>query len=89
MQTCVMPTLTPAQQKGDIPYNTSLYSQMDALKNDLRVFIFTNKNDFLLKPTDFSLLRKNFGERLFLYPLGGHMGNIVAPFNVQMYFRVM
>lgn len=88
MHTFVIPTLTPQQQHSNIPFETGLYSQMDALKNDPRVFVFTNKDDFLLKPTDIQLLRDNFGERLFLYPLGGHMGNIVVPFNVQQYLRV-
>lgn len=87
MHTFVIPTLTPEQQKSNIPFDTSLYSQMDALKNDPRVFIFTNTDDFLLRPSDLPMLRENFGERLFLYPLGGHMGNIVAPFNVQMYLK--
>lgn len=88
MHSFVIPTLTPEQQKGNIPYDTSLYSQMDDLKNDPRVYVFTNSDDFLLKPSDIPLLRENFGERLFLYPLGGHMGNILVPFNVQMYLKV-
>lgn len=88
MHSFVIPTLTPAEQQSDIPYNTGLYSQMNDLKNDSRVYVFTNIDDFLLKPSDIPLLRENFGERLFLYPLGGHMGNIMAPFNVQMYLKV-
>lgn len=88
MNSFVIPSLTPEQQKTDIPYNTSLYSQMKDLKNDPRVFVFTNKDDFLLKTEDISMLKENFGDRLFLYPYGGHMGNIVVPFNVQQYLRV-
>jgi len=87
MHSFVIPTLTPEEQKSNIPYNTSLYSQMNDLKNDPRVYVFTNTDDFLLKPSDLPLLRESFGERLFLYPLGGHMGNIMVPFNVQMYLK--
>lgn len=88
MEKFVIPTLTPEQQLGHIAYETSLYSQMEALKTDSRVYMFTNADDFLLKPTDIPLLREIFNERLFLFPLGGHMGNIMVPFNVQMYLKV-
>lgn len=88
MNLWVIPTLPASYAHGNIPYDTSLYSQMEALRQDPRVFVFTNQDDFLLKPEDIPMLRKNFGERLFLYPYGGHMGNIVAPFNVKMYLKV-
>ncbi|MES2800851.1 MAG: hypothetical protein V4654_00025 [Bdellovibrionota bacterium] len=83
----VVPSLPPELQHSNIPYDSSLYSQMEDLKNDPRVSVFTNVDDFLLKPTDLPFLREAFGDRLVMYPLGGHMGNIVAPFNVQMYLK--
>ncbi|AZZ36307.1 hypothetical protein CIK05_05725 [Bdellovibrio sp. qaytius] len=87
LQKFVIPSLPPELQHSNIIYDSSLYSQMEDLKNDARVSVFTNADDFLLKPTDLTLLRENFGDRLVIYPYGGHMGNIVVPFNVQMYMK--
>lgn len=87
MKTFVLPTLTSEQQKN-INYDSSFYSQLEALKNDPRVFVFTNSDDFLLKPDDIDLLKQSFKDRFVLYPLGGHMGNIVVPFNVDQYLKV-
>ena len=36
----------------------------------------TNADDLILGPGDLSFLRKTFGPRLSVYPLGGHCGNI-------------
>ena len=87
LKSFVIPSLPAELQHSNIPYDSSLYSQMDALKKDSRVYIFTNVDDFLLQPSDLPLLRESFGDRLVMYPYGGHMGNIVVPFNVQMYLK--
>ena len=87
LKSFVIPSLPAELQHSNIPYDSSLYSQMEALKNDPRVSVFTNVDDFLLKPSDLPMLREAFGDRLVMYPYGGHMGNIVVPFNVQMYMK--
>ena len=54
----------------------SLYSLLPVLKNDSRVFVMHNEDDFILQNNDANLLEDTFGNRLRLYPSGGHMGNM-------------
>lgn len=35
-----------------------------------------NLDDFLARPEDIDALRSWLGDRLYLYPLGGHLGNL-------------
>lgn len=55
---------------------SSLRSVADALEANDRVRVFTNENDFLLRPEDVEWLRERFGSRLTLSPEGGHLGNL-------------
>jgi hypothetical protein len=41
-----------------------------------RVRLFTNANDFLLRPEDLEWLRATLGERARIFPAGGHLGNL-------------
>lgn len=41
-----------------------------------RVRLFTNENDFLLRPEDLEWLRTVLGERAQIFPAGGHLGNL-------------
>ena len=41
-----------------------------------RVRLFTNENDFLLRPADLVWLREHLGERVHVFPAGGHLGNL-------------
>jgi ABC-type transporter lipoprotein component MlaA len=41
-----------------------------------RVRLFTNENDFLLRPSDVAWLRENLGDRAHIFPAGGHLGNL-------------
>lgn len=88
MNKVVIPTLPAEELIKDITFETSMYSQMEALRRDPRVFVFTNTDDFILKTEDIQMLRENLGPRLFLFPYGGHMGNIMVPFNVQLYLKM-
>lgn len=54
----------------------SLYSIQDYLKNSPKIGVMTNADDIILGPGDIGFLRDTFGQRLTLYPLGGHCGNI-------------
>ena len=55
---------------------SSLRSVADALEANDRVRVFTNENDFLLRPEDVEWLRARLGSRLTLSPEGGHLGNL-------------
>ena len=54
----------------------SLYALKDYLHNSPKIAVMHNADDVILGPGDLGFLRKTFGDRLTLYPLGGHCGNL-------------
>ncbi|MBB1519253.1 alpha/beta fold hydrolase [Aquipseudomonas guryensis] len=64
---------------GSLPQlidQVSLYALEGYLKNSSKVAVMHNADDVILGPGDIGFLRRTFGERLTLYPLGGHCGNL-------------
>lgn len=54
----------------------SLYGIKDYLHNSPKISVMHNADDVILGPGDLGFLRKTFGDRLTVYPYGGHCGNI-------------
>lgn len=54
----------------------SLYALADYLKNSPKIAVMHNADDMILGPGDLGFLRRTLGERLTVYPLGGHCGNL-------------
>ena len=54
----------------------SLYALQDYLNNSPKIAVMHNADDIILGPGDLGFLRKTFGNRLTVYPYGGHCGNI-------------
>ncbi|MDM8347773.1 serine/threonine protein kinase [Pseudomonas sp. sp1636] len=54
----------------------SLYAVADYLKNASKIAVMHNADDLILGPGDLGFLRRTLGERLTVYPLGGHCGNL-------------
>ena len=54
----------------------SLYALSDYLKNTSKIAVMHNADDVILGSGDLGFLRRTFGERLTVYPLGGHCGNL-------------
>lgn len=54
----------------------SLYAVADYLKNSSKIAVMHNADDVILGPGDLGFLRRTMGERLTVYPLGGHCGNL-------------
>ena len=54
----------------------SLYSIAGYLQDNPKISVMTNADDLILGPGDLTFLRSTFGERLTVYPLGGHCGNL-------------
>ncbi|MBA1241912.1 MULTISPECIES: serine/threonine protein kinase [Pseudomonas] len=54
----------------------SLYGLKDYLQNSTKIAVMHNADDVILGPGDIGFLRKTFGDRLTLYPYGGHCGNL-------------
>lgn len=54
----------------------SLYDLQDYLSRSRKIAVMHNADDLTLGPGDIGFLRRTFGDRLTLYPFGGHCGNI-------------
>jgi len=54
----------------------SLYALADYLKNTSKIAVMHNADDVILGPGDLGFLRRTLGERLTVYPHGGHCGNL-------------
>ncbi|MBD9481962.1 serine/threonine protein kinase [Pseudomonas sp. PDM14] len=54
----------------------SLYALEAYLKESDKIAVMHNADDLILGPGDIGFLRRTFGERLTLYPHGGHCGNL-------------
>ena len=55
---------------------TSLYALEDYLRQSPKIAVMHNADDLILGPGDLGFLKRTFGERLTLYPRGGHLGNM-------------
>jgi hypothetical protein len=55
---------------------TSLYALEDYLKGSDKIAVMHNADDLILGQGDIGFLRRTFGDRLTLYPRGGHCGNL-------------
>ncbi len=54
----------------------SLYALEDYLRDSPKIGVMHNADDLILGPGDLGFLRRTFGERMRLYPRGGHCGNL-------------
>lgn len=61
---------------AQLDQQVSLYALESYLKTSTKIAVMTNADDLILGPGDLTFLRRTFGERLTLYPLGGHCGNL-------------
>ncbi|MGL4319059.1 MAG: serine/threonine protein kinase [Pseudomonas sp.] len=57
-------------------HQVSLYALEDYLKDSSKIAVMHNADDLILGPGDLGFLRRTFGERLTVYPHGGHCGNL-------------
>jgi ABC-type transporter lipoprotein component MlaA len=57
----------------------NLYSQEAGLRDDSRIVVFTNKDDFILQASDLAWLESVFAGRITVFPSGGHLGNMFMP----------
>lgn len=71
---------------GSLPQlinQVSLYALQDYLHDSRKIAVMHNADDVILGPGDIGFLRRTFGDRLTLYPLGGHCGNLNYRVNAQ------
>ena len=67
----------------------SLGALAPELRDNPRLFVMQNQDDFLARPEDIDALRASLGDRLYLYPLGGHLGNLWFDRNKSDLRRIM
>lgn len=77
---------TPRFDIHHLNWSNSLYSIEDDLNRDDRVYILHNADDFLVTDEHLRFLRDTMGNRLTVFPRGGHLGNMWFPQNLEMYF---
>lgn len=63
-------------------HDASLYALADYLQKSSKIGVMTNADDLILGPGDLRFLRKTLGQRLTVYPHGGHLGNLNYRVNV-------
>ncbi|MCQ4296424.1 serine/threonine protein kinase [Pseudomonas stutzeri] len=61
----------------------SLYALEDYLRQSPKIAVMHNADDVILGSGDIGFLRRTFGDRLTLYPRGGHCGNLSYRVNAQ------
>ncbi len=69
-------------QDGDpaaIVHAAGLRAQEHTVRVNARVRIVTNADDFILDAGGLAWLRETAGERLHVFPTGGHLGNLNVP----------
>ena len=73
--------LKPGTTKGELVKNCDLESIKDYLSKSDKIFVLGNEDDIILNDADIDFLRNTFKDRVFLFPHGGHCGNIMfGPF---------
>jgi pimeloyl-ACP methyl ester carboxylesterase len=68
----------------------SLSNIVDRLRDNPRVHVLHNADDFLVERKSIEALKELLGDRMTLYPHGGHLGNLWYPENknyILKYFR--
>ncbi len=71
---------------GSLPQliqQVSLYALEDYLRQSPKIAVMHNADDVILGAGDIGFLRRTFGDRLTLYPRGGHCGNLTYRVNAQ------
>jgi hypothetical protein len=68
---------------AELVNQVSLYALKDYLHDSPKIAVMHNADDLILGPGDIDFLRETFGDRLTLYPLGGHCGNLNYRVNAQ------
>jgi pimeloyl-ACP methyl ester carboxylesterase len=66
---------------------SSLRSLERLLRSDPRIAAVTNADDLILSPQNLDFLRATLGDRVKIYPSGGHCGNMTYRENVEYMVR--
>lgn len=73
----------PADTREALIRKISLKSLENYLKQSAKIAVVHNADDIILNNGDLDFLRTTFGNRAKIYPLGGHLGNILYGPNTE------
>jgi hypothetical protein len=62
---------------------------LDRLRDNPRVYIMHNSDDFLTNRKSIDELKAALDDRLVLYPYGGHLGNVWYPQNKREALNIL
>jgi hypothetical protein len=65
-----------AMSLADLSPLTSFAAVADSVRNNPKVFLMHNEDDFLISPAQLQFFEEVFGDRAMIYPYGGHLGNL-------------
>jgi hypothetical protein len=68
---------------------SSLAPIMDRLRNNSKVHILHNVDDFFAERKSIEALKETLGDQVTLYPYGGHLGNIWYPENKKTVLKIL
>lgn len=69
--------------KEELIEASSLRKIAGILREKEKIHVVTNADELILSEEDHAFLKETFGERLLLYPVGGHCGNMFFAPNVK------
>ncbi len=72
----------PDLTRDELIRQLSLEPIEEYLASSEKIGVVTNANDIILKPEDLANLERVFGDRIKVYPRGGHLGNMEYKENV-------
>jgi len=73
----------PEDDRDALIHKISLRALAGYLKTADKIAVVHNANDIILGPGDMDFIRETFGDRARIYPVGGHLGNMLYPANVE------
>jgi len=68
---------------------SKLFALEKSLAKNPKVWVFQNKNDFLIREKHLDWLRKTLADRVRLFPQGGHLGNLWHPDYQQLILKTL
>jgi pimeloyl-ACP methyl ester carboxylesterase len=74
---------------ASILYDASLLSIAGFLRQAEHISMATNADDFLINADNLEFLKTTFAERIRVYPLGGHCGNMTARPNIERMLHLL
>lgn len=73
----------PNKTRADVIHETSLQSIESFMKNNTNIQITSNRDEIILAPGELAYLENLMGNRITVYPDGGHCGNMIDKFSVN------